>query len=67
MFDADEEKPKTKTNFSVMLHTDEEFEPFQALAESAGMDKTTYFRQMLRRELKEERIKTLRETGKLKK
>jgi len=66
MFD-EEIKPKIKTNFSCNLFTETEFDPFQKLADSVGLNKTAYFRLMLTRELKEERIKTLMETGKLKK
>ena len=48
--------PKAKTNFSCNLFTETEFDPFQSLADQAGVNKTDYFRFMLKKELKEKRI-----------
>ena len=45
-----------KTNFSCNLYTLLEFDKFQQLADEAGINKTAYFRLMLKRELKEKRI-----------
>ena len=59
--------PVAKTNFSCNLFTETEFDPFQGLADDVGLDKTAYFRLMLRRELKEKRIQKMILGGKLKK
>jgi len=56
MFDKEEKKVKDKTNFSCNLFTETEFKPFQELADSVSMDKTQYFRQMLRKELRKPTI-----------
>jgi len=45
-----------KTNFSCNLFTLLEFDKFQELANKSGMNKTAYFRLMLKRELKDQSI-----------
>lgn len=52
LFTPKEEKPKTKTNFSCMLDTKKEFDMLQKMADSVGLDKTAFFRVMLKREIK---------------
>lgn len=45
-----------KTNFSCNLFTLLEFDKFNDLANRAGINKTAYFRLMLKRELKDQSI-----------
>lgn len=56
LFTPKEEKPKTKTNFSCILDTKKEFNPFQKMADSVGLDKTSLFRLILRKEIKDKTV-----------
>jgi len=51
-----ETKESTKTNFSCNLNTQTEFEPFQAMCDECGINKTEFFRIMLRGQLKSRAI-----------
>jgi len=51
-------------NFSCNLFIETEFDPFQRLADEAGIDKTAYFRIMLKGELKKKSVlKAIQKAG----